>query len=202
MKNRLAWLFGIPIVMIGLVGVASYSRTRNLLDDDDRLTKPELPAAAPDASASLDKNAPSPEFPSLTQPVNDFAHVLAVSQANDIDGEIRKLFESTGVVLVLATVETCKPLDMKQCSLAVFSNHGQGIGQRGRDNGILLLLAVKDQSVRITTGSGMEKIIPDPVAQEIVVAMVPAFRKGDYDTGLRDGVRMLIQRIGTSQHQH
>jgi uncharacterized protein len=79
--------------------------------------------------------------------------------------------------------------------LKVFENHGKGIGQRGKDNGVLVLLTVGERQVRITTGYGLEKTIPDQLATEIVQSMVPALAHGDYGGGLSVGVARIITRI-------
>ena len=79
--------------------------------------------------------------------------------------------------------------------MAVFENHGKGIGQRGKDNGVLLLLVLDDRQVRITTGYGMERVIPDARALEIVNEMTASFRAARYGEGLRHGLNRIATEI-------
>src|SRR5215510_14119282 len=86
--------------------------------------------------------------PELTQPVNDFAHVIDAQSAQTMEALIRSLQQASGDVVVVATVPTFKPYgDIREYAVKMFENHGRGIGQRGRDNGLLILLAVNDRQV-------------------------------------------------------
>src|SRR5687767_11079273 len=78
--------------------------------------------------------------PQLTQPVNDFAGVVYSSSAAEMDALIRSLQQASGDVVVVATVKTFKPYaDIREYAVKMFENGGRGIGQRGRDNGLLIL---------------------------------------------------------------
>jgi len=135
-------------------------------------------------------------FPELTSPVNDFAHVIDANHGSAIDVAIRRLFMRTRDVVVVTTLRTCAPIsDVRECSMKVFDNHGKGIGAAGRDNGVLILLAVADRQLRITTGSGMESIVTDRIAAEIVQEMTPSFRRREYGAGLQLGVDRVIATI-------
>jgi uncharacterized protein len=140
-------------------------------------------------------------FPELTSPVNDFARVIDMNHGTAMDAAIRRLFMRTRDVVVVATLRTCAPTaDIRECSMKVFDNHGKGIGAAGRDNGVLILLAVDDRQVRITTGSGMESIVTDRIAADIVREMTPSFRRRDYGAGLQLGVDRLIATILQARH--
>ena len=78
----------------------------------------------------------------------------------------------------------------------MFENHGKGIGAKGKDNGVLMLLALDDRQVRIETGYGLEGFITDGFAGETSRAMTPFFRDGEY--GARpavEGATRVAQRI-------
>ena len=88
------------------------------------------------------------EPPELTQPVNDFAHVIDPSSAASLDALIRSLQRTSGDVIVVATVESYAPYgDIREYAVRMFENRGRGIGQKGRDNGLLVVLAVKERRV-------------------------------------------------------
>src|SRR5207253_2127636 len=67
-----------------------------------------------------------------------------------IEALIRSLQQASGDVVVVATVPTFKPYgDIREYAVKMFENHGRGVGQRGKDNGVLILLAVNDRQVRV-----------------------------------------------------
>jgi uncharacterized protein len=158
---------------------------------------PESNQAASQGSRGVttDSQAGS-SLPGLVAPVNDFANVIDADSERTIDRSIRSLAARSGNVIVVATLKTCKAFsDIRECSLKLFGNQGKGIGQRGKDNGVLLLLAVDDRQVRITTGLGMEQIITNQRAAEIVRAMTPDLAKGEYSAGLLKGIELLVSDI-------
>ena len=135
--------------------------------------------------------------PELTQPVNDFAGVIDPSSAANMDTLIRSLQQASGDVVVVATVKTFKPYaDIREYAVKMFENGGRGIGQRGRDNGLLVLLAVDDRQVWVEVGYDLEEFITDGFAGETSRQyMAPEFRQGNYGGGLEAGVSRLIDRI-------
>ncbi len=135
--------------------------------------------------------------PQLTQPVNDFAGVVDAESAARMDELIRSLQRASGDVLVVATVKTFKPYgDIREYAVKMFENHGRGIGQKGRDNGLLILLAVEDRQVWVEVGYDLEEFITDGYAGETSrKVMVPEFRSGAYGAGLLAGVSRIAGRI-------
>jgi uncharacterized protein len=71
------------------------------------------------------------------------------------------------------------------------------IGQKGLDNGVILLVFVAERQVRLEVGYGLEPVIPDAVAGQIIrEALVPRFREGRYAAGLEEAVREVYARLG------
>jgi hypothetical protein len=140
----------------------------------------------------------SPNLPELTQPVNDFARVIDAENATAMDRVIRELLATTGDVLVVATVPTIEPYgDIREYAVKLFENHGRGIGEKAKNNGGLILLAVKERSVRIEVGAGLQQFITDGFADETIRKyMVPQFSDGRYGPGLRAGLERLAERSG------
>ena len=104
-------------------------------------------------------------IPRLTAPVNDFADVLDASSEAQLDSLIRRLQAATGDVMVVATVKTFQPFaDLQSYAVEMFENGGQGIGAKGKDNGVLIVLALDDRQVRIETGYGLEGFITERTA--------------------------------------
>ena len=135
--------------------------------------------------------------PQLTQPVNDFAGVVDAESAARMDELIRSLQRASGDVVVVATVKTFMPYgDIREYAVKMFENHGRGIGQKGRDNGLLILLAVEDRQVWVEVGYDLEEFITDGYAGETSrKVMVPEFRSGAYGAGLLAGVSRIAGRI-------
>jgi uncharacterized protein len=83
----------------------------------------------------------------------------------------------------------------------MFENGGRGIGQKGRDNGMLVLLAVDDRQIWNEVGYDLEGIITDGFAGETSrETMRPYFQKGDYGGGLLAGVTVFAQRIAQARN--
>ena len=97
-------------------------------------------------------------LPTLTEPVNDFAHVIDAASAAEMDREIRALKAASGDVVVVATVPTIEPYgDIREYATKLFENGGRGIGEKGKDNGLLILLALKERRIWIEVGYGLEQ---------------------------------------------
>ena len=139
--------------------------------------------------------------PPLTDTVNDFANVIDANSRAEMDRRIRALKEATGDVIVVATVQTFNPYGtIEEYAVKMFENGGRGIGDKGKDNGLLVVVAVEDRKVRIEVGYDLEGIIPDGYAGETIRdAIRPAFRRGEYGAGLLAGVTRLINRTGEAR---
>jgi len=141
-------------------------------------------------------------LPELTAPVNDLAHVIDAASAAEIDRMSRALNAATGDTVVVATVQTFQPFgDIREMAVKMFENHGRGIGEKGKDNGLLVLLAMTERRVTIEVGYGLEPWITDGYAGETIrQVMNPEFRGGRYGAGLRAGVQRLIGRIAQARN--
>lgn len=156
-------------------------------------------AAAPGhLAASAAQSVP----PELTQPVNDFAGVVDDRVEAELDRLIRALQSASGDVVVVATVKTFQPWgDVRSYATAMFENHGRGIGAKGKDNGLLVLLALDERQVWMEVGYDLEGAVPDGFAGETSrQVMAPYFRQGDYGQGLLAGTTRVIERIAADRH--
>ena len=138
-------------------------------------------------------------LPALTAPVNDFAHVLDQDTAQALERRIRALQTATGDAVVVATVPTFAPYgSIEEYAVRLFEQ--AGIGQKNKDNGALIVLALTERRVRIEVGYGLEEFITDGFAGETIrQEMLPAFRRGDYSGGLLAGATRVIQRIASAR---
>lgn len=169
------------------------------------MTRPRIGASALVVCLSLaafgDAASAQGTLPELTQPVNDFAHVVDQSSAAEMSRIIRSLQATTGDVVVVATVPTYEPYgDIREMAVKMFANGGKGIGQKGKDNGLLILLAEKEHHVWIEVGYGLEEIITDGFAGETTrQVMIPEFRNNRYGAGLLAGTKRIIGRIADAR---
>ena len=135
-------------------------------------------------------------LPALNVFVNDFAKIIDHDSTIALDATIRSLQRETGDVIIVATLPDCGSQEsIKTCSTELFENHGRGIGGRGKDNGVLVLLVMNSRQVRITLGSGIEHLLSEQDATSIVDTMTPLFRVGQYGEGFRTGVQGIASRI-------
>jgi uncharacterized protein len=144
-------------------------------------------------TTSLTASAQS--IPRLTAPVNDLADVIDVDIEREIDRRIRTLERVTGDAVIVATVDTIEPFgSIEEYAVKMFEQ--AGIGQRGKNNGLLVLLAKQERQVRIEVGYDLEEFVTDGYAGDVIrQQMIPAFRRGDYGAGVLAGTTRLINRI-------
>src|SRR5439155_19688184 len=146
---------------------------------------------------ALSPRAHAADPPELTAPVNDFAHVVDARSAEGIERLSRALKNATGDVVVVATVPTIEGYgDIHEYATKMFENHGKGIGEKGKNNGLLIVLALKERRVWIEVGYGVEEFVTDRFAGETSRQyMVPEFRTGGYGQGLLVGTARVVGRI-------
>ncbi|MEQ1757674.1 MAG: TPM domain-containing protein, partial [Vicinamibacterales bacterium] len=163
--------------------------------------------AAAIAGAALLLLAGTPAYaqdppPALTATVNDFAGLIDADSARQLDTLIRALQRASGDVLIVATVDTIAPYaDAREYAVKMFENRGSGIGQGGKDNGLLVLVARQEREVRIEVGYDLEGFVTDGFAGETVRQYIaPDFRRGDYGPGLVRGVSRLVARVAEGRN--
>jgi uncharacterized protein len=139
--------------------------------------------------------AQSSALPTLTAPVNDFAHVIDAGSAATLDARIRALQAASGDVVIVATVPTLEPYgSIEEYAVKLFEQ--AKIGQKDKDNGLLIVVAVKEHKVRIEVGYGLEEFVTDGFAGDTIrQQMLPSFRQGDYGAGLVAGATTVINRV-------
>ena len=120
--------------------------------------------------------------------VNDFAGVISALDREKLNSLISQIEAKTLSEIAVVTVNSMAPYDELEYARLLFDNWA--IGKKGKDNGVLVLLAVKERAWRIETGYGLERILPDGLCGEIGRNyMVPYFKEGKYSQGLYYGAR-------------
>jgi uncharacterized protein len=152
--------------------------------------------------SALSARAADAPLPELTEPVNDFAHVIDATSAQNIDRLSRALKAASGDVVVVATIPTFEPYaDIREYAVKLFENHGKGIGEKGKDNGVLILVAIKERKIWIEVGYGLEQWITDGFSGETSRNVIaPEFRGGRYGAGLQNGTARIVARIAEGRN--
>ncbi len=135
---------------------------------------------------------PVPAHPS--QYVVDLAEVLNAGTRTELNARLKDLEAATTVQVVVLTLNSLEgePIENFSHQTAVKWR----IGQKGKDNGVLITVAVKDRKYRIEVGYGLESTLPDSLAGSIGRQyLVPNFRKGDFAGGIVAAVNEIIKIV-------
>lgn len=131
------------------------------------------------------------EVPTLSGRVVDHADVLSASTESALEAALAAHEDSTSNQVVVLTIPSLEGEILEPYATRVFREWG--LGQRGLDNGILLLVAVQDRKVRIEVGYGLEGDLTDATSGSIIRSeVVPRFREGDFDAGVLDGAGAIV----------
>lgn len=126
--------------------------------------------------------------------VSDLAGVVSSEYRDKIAALIKELEQKTSAEIMVITVNSIAPYDEKSYARMIFDSWKPG--KRGRDNGVLVLLAIKERRWRIEAGYGVEGILPDGLCGQIGRNyMVPFFKQEEYGKGLYNGVAAIANVI-------
>ncbi|WP_414464451.1 TPM domain-containing protein [Hyphomicrobium sp. DY-1] len=129
-----------------------------------------------------------PVYPELAGRVTDEAGLLTPTEKTDIEADLASLEQTSTDQLAVVTVKSLQGYSIEDYGIGLARKWG--IGQKGKDNGILLIVAPNDRKVRIEVGRRLEPFMTDTMAALIIQnAILPKFRRGDYAGGIKDGVR-------------
>jgi uncharacterized protein len=136
----------------------------------------------------------APSFPALTGRVVDQAGVIDPAVETRLDAKLAELEQKTRTQLVVVTLRSLQGYDIADYGYQL--GRAWGIGQKGADNGALLIVAPAERKVRIEVGYGLEGTLTDAVSRLIIDnAILPRFRTGDFTGGIERGVDDLVQLL-------
>jgi uncharacterized protein len=131
------------------------------------------------------------DIPFLTGRVTDNAHILSESTRQSITETLKEHEDRTSNQIAILTVPTINGESIEEYAVEVFE--AWKLGQKDKDNGILIVVVPNDRCMRIEVGYGLEATLTDAMAGRIIqFIMTPKFKDGDYDGGISDGVRVVI----------
>ncbi len=132
--------------------------------------------------------------PALTGRINDYAAMISAPVKADLEAKIKQFETAESTQIVILTVPSLKGDVIEDFSIRVAE--AWKIGQKGKDNGILLIVSKDDRKVRIEVGYGLEGRLTDLVSGRITRnEIVPAFKAGQFDAGFTKGVTAIIAAV-------
>jgi uncharacterized protein len=138
----------------------------------------------------IDKVVPARPMPPRL--VNDLANILSPEQEHTLEEKLLDYADSTTTQIAVVTMNTTGDYEIDEVALKILRNWG--VGQKEKDNGIVILAAIGDRDVWISTGYGMEGPVPDITAKTIIETdILPAFREGNYYRGFDDATTSIFR---------
>lgn len=126
--------------------------------------------------------------------VSDFAGMLAPSEVKGLETKLSDFEKQTGNAIVIATINNLGGDTIENYAVELFKEWG--IGQKDKDNGVLILVLKEDRQMRIEVGYGLEGALTDAQSFWLIRdVMTPAFKNGDYAGGLNGAVEKIIGAI-------
>jgi uncharacterized protein len=134
------------------------------------------------------------DVPYLTGRVVDEANIIRPETRARLTAVLRGHEDSTGNQIVVLTVPTIQPDSIEDYAVKVFESWK--LGQKGKDNGVLVVIVPQDRKMRIEVGYGLEPTLTDGRCGQIIRSvMTPRFKEGDYDRGIEEGVAAIVGRL-------
>lgn len=127
------------------------------------------------------------EVPAYNGYVNDYADMLSPAAEKTLEARLADLERTDSTQVAVLTIPSLEGDDMNDFSIRVVD--AWKIGQADKDNGVLFLVSQADRKIRIEVGYGLEGVLTDILAGQIITNVIgPRFQEGDFDGGFIDGV--------------
>lgn len=134
------------------------------------------------------------ELPTPVGKVNDFAEVLQPADRAALETALADLERATSAEVAVVTIRSLYGQTVEAYATALFNTWG--IGKKGKDNGVLVLVAVDDRKMRIEVGYGLEGVLPDGLSGAIIrETFTPKFRANDYRSGILEGTARVAEIV-------
>ncbi|MCX6597770.1 MAG: TPM domain-containing protein [Acidobacteria bacterium] len=129
--------------------------------------------------------------------VNDFAGVISPGSVRKLNDYCARLEKATGAQIAIVTIETLDNEPVDEVANLLYRQFG--VGQKGKNEGALFLLSIRDRRSRLEVGYGLEPILPDGFAGSLLRELRPALRQADYDSALNTAVATIGERIAQAK---
>ena len=130
--------------------------------------------------------------------VNDYAGLLSAAERDGLEQALARGDRATGVQMVIAIFPSLEGENLEDTAIRLAQRWR--IGQKKLDDGVILVLFVKERRVRLEVGYGLEPVVPDAAAGAIIREVIaPRFRAGQYARGLDDAVAAVFARVAQAR---
>ncbi|MAS37469.1 MAG: hypothetical protein CL610_25945 [Anaerolineaceae bacterium] len=130
--------------------------------------------------------------------VNDFAGVMNAETVAQVRGILADLKAQTGVEAVVVTIQSIRDYGTSDETIESFATYlfnQWGVGSAARNDGVMILAAIRDRDIRIEVGAGYDASMNDTMRVVLDESILPHFRREDYDGGLYNGARAVVQAV-------
>jgi len=129
--------------------------------------------------------------------VSDFAGVIDAQSKAELENYCGRVEQQTGAQIALVTIQSLSGEPIDDVANTIY--RAWGVGKKGKDEGILLLLAISDHRSRLEVGYGLEPLLPDGFDGETLRAMRPALKESQYGEALRAAAATIGTRIAQAK---
>lgn len=137
-----------------------------------------------------------PRIPPAEGRVNDFVELFTKDEEKSLDSLLKNIQKNTSIQVALATIDSTMLGDFTLEDYALEMLRAWGIGEKRKNNGILVLIAPPMRRMRVENGYGIEKYLSNEETKEIVdTVFIPHFKEGQFFEGAKNGIMALIQKL-------
>ncbi|MFD2937960.1 TPM domain-containing protein [Spirosoma flavum] len=141
----------------------------------------------------VSSNTAIPDKPNPPRLVNDFVGILSSTEREQLEQKLRTYNDSTSTQITIVIVKTTEPYPIGDFAFQI--GRKWGVGQQGKNNGLVLAWATQTRKIFIAPGYGLEGAIPDAIAKRIITnTIAPAFKQEQYYQGLDEATTEIIKR--------
>ena len=128
----------------------------------------------------------------FNEQINDEAHIFSQNERDELLNLVQNFEQNSTTQIAIVTLNSLENKSIEELSLEIA--RGYKLGQKEDNNGVLLVVAPNEKKVRIEVGYGLEGVLTDAVASEIINSvMIPEFKNGKMSEGVKDGVLSIIK---------
>lgn len=133
-----------------------------------------------------------PDVPKKETSLYDYANLLTKQEQQRLEQKLINYSDSTSTQIVVVTLTSIGANDIAMFGAEL--GHKWGIGQKGKDNGVLVLVAKNERKVNISTGYGVEHLLTDAMSRRIIETVItPNFKSGNFYAGLNNGSDVIFK---------
>lgn len=139
---------------------------------------------------------PAYAAPTMDMMVTDNGEMLSEQEEQEISEMLYSINQQTGIEYLVYTIKSLNGEDIETYANRLFRT--EGLGDKEKDNGLLLLISYDDRKFRLEVGYGLEGDIPDTQAANIINTMTPYFKEGNYGDGVKAAVKQTAVVLNSS----